>query len=648
MERFCITAAAVLCCSSLAVANHRRLSLDQKIRASDLVVVGTVLSVDAARSGMSSSDPAENVSRVATISIEQVLHGQAADTVKVGFRTTYRYENHAFVRAVAFSPDGKTLAMAGGGRLLKLWNVATGKQELTLFGHHGAVSSVGFSDDGTKLVSAAGQLVFSGEVKTWELPAGVETASMTTERGIQDANFTPGVEAIVLSIQGKLMKWNLSADTVQTLFEGYGPSVRCSTISKDGKLTANGGSRQIIIRDSDSGQELFSLDGFEDYVSSVSFAPDGSRLAASGGAYLDKGLVKVWSTEDGQLDLSFFIQGECSTTTNCNVSAVAFSPDGKYLATSGGSDFVVRVWEATFGNEHKALRGHKDSVSSVAWSPDGKLLASGSRDRTAKIWNVEDGKLLQTLSADETFIPGERYVLFLRKLARPYMAVVNWQYGVSHVADGALDDPRWPSDDASWTNWFNKRHGVSEPDSAPKFNGRIRLDEAVRVIQSAVAITEAQVQLGRIDIDGDLAYVFYERGGDEQRVYVRFPRHAACPDFDVQRLGCTLKTQDQIQQPRGRPKIDTAPVSVGSLKDTTQVVYVFPSALPRMPTRSVLLKVDHYKKAFCVQRGNRENCRIDYVFRACRACGSFETVPNLGGCIRGNKETHCDACGFEW
>ena len=73
------------------------------------------------------------------------------------------------------------------------------------------------------------------------------------------------------------------------------------------------------------------------------------------------------------------------------VGCVAFSPDGKTLA-SGSSDKTIKLWDLGTGKEQSHPKGHTGTVYSVSFSPDGKTLASGSEDKTIKLWDVATGK----------------------------------------------------------------------------------------------------------------------------------------------------------------------------------------------------------------------------------------------------------------
>jgi WD40 repeat protein len=111
---------------------------------------------------------------------------------------------------------------------------------------------------------------------------------------------------------------------------------------------------------------------------SVAFSPDGRRLATGG----EKNTVKIWDVQTGQPLRT--LEGHKG-----DVYTVAFSPvgDGWWVA-SAGEDSTVKVWDSRSGELVRNFRGHTGLVSSLAFSPDARLLVSGSRDKTVKVWDV--------------------------------------------------------------------------------------------------------------------------------------------------------------------------------------------------------------------------------------------------------------------
>ena len=128
------------------------------------------------------------------------------------------------------------------------------------------------------------------------------------------------------------------------------------------------------------------LTGHSDSVNSVAFSPDGKTLASGG----KDDTIKIWNLSTGRPTRTL-------TGHSDEVNSVAFSPDGKTLASGSGDD-TIKIWNLSTGRLTRTLTGHSGAVYSLAFSPDGKTLVSGSLDDTIKIWNLSTGRPTRTLT----------------------------------------------------------------------------------------------------------------------------------------------------------------------------------------------------------------------------------------------------------
>jgi WD40 repeat protein len=160
--------------------------------------------------------------------------------------------------------------------------------------------------------------------------------------------------------------------------------------SPDGKYLASGAFQEVILWDAQTGVIRQRLTGFADRVVALAFSNNGKLLATGGGAPTQDGEIKVFDVATGKQVV------EVKNGHSDTVFGVAFSPDDKILATCGADKFV-KTFEMPSGKFIKAFEGHTHHVLGVGWKGDGKLLASAGADNVIKVWDYEKGEQVRTI-----------------------------------------------------------------------------------------------------------------------------------------------------------------------------------------------------------------------------------------------------------
>ncbi|MBY0228327.1 MAG: hypothetical protein K2W96_03495 [Gemmataceae bacterium] len=305
----------------------------------------------------------------------------------------------ASAQAVAWSPDGKWIALGQRDGQAFLVDPTTGKEKHVLKAGNGGARSAAFSSDGSVLVTGDS----GGDIKLWDAATGKEKQAIKgPPSGVNGVAFSPdgGTLAACTRPTGRAAGevWIFKKKGAEFAFagklKGNKQSILSLAFSPDGKEIATGGgfyrqAGEIVVWDAAALKPRLLLGGHRDWIETVGFSHDGKSLLTAGGSVEGGGEARVWDIVPGGWHKADAHKGQ--------ISAAAWSPDGSKLVT-GGYDRALRVWDAATGKlEAEWEEVHKKWVRSVAFSPDGKRLATCGDDKAAKVWDFATKELVHEL-----------------------------------------------------------------------------------------------------------------------------------------------------------------------------------------------------------------------------------------------------------
>ena len=328
-----------------------------------------------------------NGKRLASGSSHQVKVWDIETLSEIGVWEVKREDDVLLSLSVVFSPDGKRLASGFQDGTVRLWDVATRAEVATLKGHTGKVTSVAFSPNGATLASAGGWR--DPTVRLWDVATRAEVATLKGHTG--------GVTSVAFSPDGATLAsgggdstvnlWDVATRTYIATLEGHTGPVHSVVFSSDGTTLVSGASDgTVLLRDVETGN-VSAVSGHQT-LTSMAWSPDGTTLASVGG---EDPKVILWDV--GSRVQIGFLKGHTD-----RVYSLSFSSDGATLA-AGSHDNTVKLWDVGSRELVGMLKGHTDRVTSVEFSPNGAILASagGWSDPTVRLWDVATRAEVATL-----------------------------------------------------------------------------------------------------------------------------------------------------------------------------------------------------------------------------------------------------------
>lgn len=265
--------------------------------------------------------------------------------------------HNGLAESVALSHDNRLIASGSDDMTVKIWDAVTGVELSTLQGHNGEVLSVSFSPDAHRIASGS----LDETIKIWDVESSAEIPTLQGHCGHRDQ-----VNSIALTLDGR-------------------------------RIASGSYDNTVKIWDAETGDNIRTIEyEFSAGISSVTFSPDGRRIAAAGDRDNQDTFVVISDAESGATISTCDLPCDGALTLSLD-GPLSVSLDGRYIAT--GWEQTVKTQDSVDGKNVSTLTGHSGHVTSLAFSPrDCHIVVSASLDKTIKIWNVVTGAEGSTLN----------------------------------------------------------------------------------------------------------------------------------------------------------------------------------------------------------------------------------------------------------
>ena len=308
------------------------------------------------------------------------------------------------LKTLAFSPDGRFLAIGGDDGILRIIDSESGKATYTSPSRNTRLEKVSWSPNGNMVVvgDASMQVSVYAPKQANQLAMAVQGVDRGAVLGVaftadSGSVLTCGEDGKIHLTAGPKPDGTNAANTATKIspdYVGHNGAVTClALVPPKGQLLVSGGAdRTVRVWDVASKKQIRSFQGHLGRITAVAARGDGGQLASGS----EDGAIRVW-------DLNATDEHRALTDATDSLWAVAFSPDGKRVAAAG-SDRSIRVYDPTTGKLEATLSGAKSPITTLAFFPDSDRLVAAGGDRVVVIWDVTKQKMLKELPGHESAI----------------------------------------------------------------------------------------------------------------------------------------------------------------------------------------------------------------------------------------------------